>query len=161
MHANARSIVVILVSDLEIKLTGQVRLRRRWDSSSFPHRQLNTLSPHLGIWALGGSLFPYHGPDHIHFSKYTSRLAAKMETTVVAGGGVLLLRSSIIYVVLIWVVFLMRVAVRLSRKAFGLDDYLMSIGVVCGLYHPRVKSILLMHIFHSVYCLSCVVLAFP
>jgi hypothetical protein len=52
------------------------------------------------------------------------------ETVKVAGDGVMLLYCAIILLVLTWVFFSMRVGVRIWRKAFGMDDYLMFSGIV-------------------------------
>ena len=53
-----------------------------------------------------------------------------MGTVEVAGDGVALYYDAIILLVLTWVVFSMRVGVRIWRKAFGMDDSLMLIGIV-------------------------------
>ncbi|PSN59575.1 hypothetical protein BS50DRAFT_614559 [Corynespora cassiicola Philippines] len=53
-----------------------------------------------------------------------------MGTVAVAGDGVALLYGAIILLTLSWVVFTMRVGVRVWRKAFGMDDYLMVVGIV-------------------------------
>ena len=53
-----------------------------------------------------------------------------MATVAVAGDGVALFYCAIILLVLSWVVFSMRVGVRVWRKAWGMDDYMMAIGVV-------------------------------
>lgn len=53
-----------------------------------------------------------------------------MGTVEVAGDGVALLYGAIILLVLSWIIFSMRVAVRMWRKAFGTDDYLMFVGIV-------------------------------
>jgi hypothetical protein len=53
-----------------------------------------------------------------------------MGTVDVAGDGVTLLYGAIILLVLSWIVFSLRVGVRVWRKAWGMDDYLMSIGIV-------------------------------
>ena len=52
------------------------------------------------------------------------------KTVPVAGDGVALLYCAIILLVLTWVVFSLRVGVRLWRKVFGTDDYLMLVGQV-------------------------------
>jgi hypothetical protein len=52
-------------------------------------------------------------------------------TVPVAGDGVALLNGAIVLLVLSWVIFAMRLGVRLWRKAFGMDDWLMLIGSVC------------------------------
>ncbi|KAH9863703.1 hypothetical protein J1614_009635 [Plenodomus biglobosus] len=51
-------------------------------------------------------------------------------TIEVAGDGVALLYGAIILLVLSWLVFCMRVGVRVWRKAFGLDDHLMFVGIL-------------------------------
>jgi hypothetical protein len=62
-----------------------------------------------------------------------------MSTIEVAGDGVALLYGAIILLVLSWVTFTMRAGVRLWRKAFGLDDYIMLVGIVSlyQLVEPR------------------------
>ncbi|KAF2853525.1 hypothetical protein T440DRAFT_515652 [Plenodomus tracheiphilus IPT5] len=52
------------------------------------------------------------------------------ETVEVKGDGVALLYGAIILLVLSWVVFCMRVGVRVWRKAFGLDDHFMFVGIL-------------------------------
>jgi hypothetical protein len=47
-----------------------------------------------------------------------------------AGDGVPLFYTSILLLALSWITFVTRVGVRLSRKAFGLDDWLMFSGLV-------------------------------
>jgi hypothetical protein len=54
-----------------------------------------------------------------------------MGTVAVAGDGVALLYCAIVLLVLTWIVFSMRVGVRLWRKAFGMDDLFMLLGIVC------------------------------
>jgi hypothetical protein len=58
-----------------------------------------------------------------------------MTTVTVARDGVALLYCAIILLVLSWVVFSMRVGVRIWRKAWGMDDYLMFVGTVSAQYH--------------------------
>ncbi|KAH7397129.1 hypothetical protein BKA66DRAFT_408557 [Pyrenochaeta sp. MPI-SDFR-AT-0127] len=53
-----------------------------------------------------------------------------MITVEVAGDGVALLYGAIILLVLSWIVFSMRVGVRVWRKAFGTDDYFMLAGII-------------------------------
>jgi hypothetical protein len=53
-----------------------------------------------------------------------------MTTIEVAGDGVALFYGAIILLVLSWVTFTMRAGVRLWRKALGVDDYFMLIGIV-------------------------------
>jgi hypothetical protein len=53
-----------------------------------------------------------------------------MGTVAVAGDGVALLYCAILLLVLTWITFLMRVGVRVWRKAFGMDDYFMLAGMV-------------------------------
>ncbi|KAF2134326.1 hypothetical protein P153DRAFT_331419 [Dothidotthia symphoricarpi CBS 119687] len=53
-----------------------------------------------------------------------------MATVDVAGDGIALFYASIILLVLSWVTFSMRVGVRIWRKAWGSDDYLMFVGLV-------------------------------
>lgn len=55
-----------------------------------------------------------------------------MTTIEVAGDGVALLYCAIILLVLSWLIFSMRVGVRVWRKAWGMDDYLMLAGIVSG-----------------------------
>lgn len=53
-----------------------------------------------------------------------------MTTVEPAGDGVALLYGAIILLVLSWIVFCMRVGVRIWRKAFGMDDYFMLAGII-------------------------------
>lgn len=53
-----------------------------------------------------------------------------MTTIEVAGDGVALFYGAIILLVLSWVTFTMRAGVRIWRKAFGVDDIFMLIGIV-------------------------------
>ncbi|KAH7074726.1 hypothetical protein BKA63DRAFT_320077 [Paraphoma chrysanthemicola] len=53
-----------------------------------------------------------------------------MATVEVAGDGILLLYGTIVLLVLSWVIFPMRVGVRVWRKAWGMDDTFMFIGIV-------------------------------
>ncbi|KAF2028483.1 hypothetical protein EK21DRAFT_90611 [Setomelanomma holmii] len=53
-----------------------------------------------------------------------------MTTVDVAGDGVALYYGAIVLLVLSWVIFPMRVGVRIWRKAWGMDDYFMLIGTV-------------------------------
>ncbi|KAF1830719.1 hypothetical protein BDW02DRAFT_88146 [Decorospora gaudefroyi] len=53
-----------------------------------------------------------------------------MSTVEVAGDGVALLYGAIILLVLSWIIFSMRIGVRIWRKAWGMDDYLMFTGIV-------------------------------
>jgi hypothetical protein len=48
-----------------------------------------------------------------------------------AGDGIALLQASIVLLVLSWVTFITRIGVRVGRKALGMDDLLMFIGIVC------------------------------
>jgi hypothetical protein len=57
-------------------------------------------------------------------------LAANMTAAPVAGSGVALLYAAIILLVLTWVTFVLRIWVRVARKTWGSDDYLMLIGLV-------------------------------
>lgn len=47
------------------------------------------------------------------------------------GDGIALLYTSIVLLALSWVTFVSRVAVRVWRRALGLDDFAMFIGIVC------------------------------
>jgi hypothetical protein len=60
-----------------------------------------------------------------------------MTTVAVAGDGVALLYCAIILLVLTWVVFGMRLGVRVWRKAWGMDDYMMAIGIVSARYYTQ------------------------
>ncbi|EDU45539.1 hypothetical protein PtrSN002B_000696 [Pyrenophora tritici-repentis] len=53
-----------------------------------------------------------------------------MTTVDVAGDGVALLYCAIVLLVLSWICFSMRVGVRIWRKAWGMDDYLMLLGII-------------------------------
>ncbi|KAI4681049.1 uncharacterized protein J4E88_005554 [Alternaria novae-zelandiae] len=53
-----------------------------------------------------------------------------MTTVEVARDGVALLYCAIILLVLSWIVFSMRVGVRMWRKAWGMDDYFMLVGTI-------------------------------
>jgi hypothetical protein len=53
-----------------------------------------------------------------------------MTTVAVAGDGVALLYCAIVLLVLSWITFFLRVGVRVWRKAWGMDDYLMLLGIV-------------------------------
>lgn len=53
-----------------------------------------------------------------------------MEYTAIAGDGATLFYGAIIFLALSWIFFLMRVGVRVWRKAWGLDDYFMLVGIV-------------------------------
>jgi len=53
-----------------------------------------------------------------------------MTTVDVAGDGVALYYCAIVLLVLSWICFSMRVGVRIWRKAWGMDDYLMLLGIV-------------------------------
>lgn len=57
-------------------------------------------------------------------------LATIMSTFPVAGGGVALLYAAIVLLVVTWVTFALRAWVRMARKTWGSDDYLMLIGLV-------------------------------
>jgi len=54
-----------------------------------------------------------------------------MITVKVAGDGLTFLYGTIIFLVMSWVVIIMRVGVRLWRKALWMDDYIMCIGLAC------------------------------
>jgi hypothetical protein len=58
-----------------------------------------------------------------------------MTTVEVARDGVALLYCAIILLVLSWVVFSMRIGVRIWRKAWGMDDYFMFVGIVRVQHH--------------------------
>lgn len=62
-----------------------------------------------------------------------------MGTVNVADDGVALLYCAIILLVLTWVFFSMRVGVRVWRKAFGVDDTLMLVGIV-SIHHGGSKT---------------------
>jgi hypothetical protein len=51
-------------------------------------------------------------------------------TVPVAEDGVALLIGAILLLVLSWIIFSMRIGVRIWRKAFGMDDWLMLVGSV-------------------------------
>ncbi|KAF2642228.1 hypothetical protein P280DRAFT_297048 [Massarina eburnea CBS 473.64] len=53
-----------------------------------------------------------------------------VETVDVAGDGVPLLYGAIVLLALSWITFLMRVGVRVWRKAWGMDDYFMLLGIL-------------------------------
>lgn len=53
-----------------------------------------------------------------------------MSTVEVAGDGVALLDGAIVLLILSWITFSMRVGVRVWRKAWGMDDWFMFIGIV-------------------------------
>ncbi|KAF1945262.1 hypothetical protein EJ02DRAFT_51235 [Clathrospora elynae] len=53
-----------------------------------------------------------------------------MLTVDVAGDGVALLYGAIVLLVLSWITFILRVCVRAGRKAWGMDDWFMCIGIV-------------------------------
>ena len=55
-----------------------------------------------------------------------------MTTVAPVGDGVALLYCAIVLLVLSWVTFLLRIGVRVWRKAWGMDDYLMLLGIVSG-----------------------------
>jgi hypothetical protein len=63
-------------------------------------------------------------------------MANEVATIKVAGDGVALLYGAIVLLVLSWVVFSLRLTVRVWRKALGLDDYIMLAGIV-SLYSAR------------------------
>lgn len=56
-----------------------------------------------------------------------------MTTVPIAGDGIALWYSAIILLVLCWIVFPMRIGVRVWRKAWGMDDYFMLVGIVWSL----------------------------
>lgn len=58
------------------------------------------------------------------------RQVAVMATVPVAGDGVALLYCAIVLLALTWVTFFLRAGVRIWRKAWGMDDYLMLLGIV-------------------------------
>jgi hypothetical protein len=60
-----------------------------------------------------------------------------MTTVEVARDGVALLYCAIILLVLSWIVFSMRVGVRMWRKAWGMDDYFMLVGTVSTQHHQH------------------------
>lgn len=60
-----------------------------------------------------------------------------MTTVEVARDGVALLYCAIILLVLSWIVFSMRVGVRMWRKAWGMDDYFMLVGTVSAQHHQH------------------------
>lgn len=68
-----------------------------------------------------------------------------MTTVEVARDGVALLYCAIILLVLSWIVFSMRVGVRMWRKAWGMDDYFMLVGTVSAQHHQHVISQLIVH----------------
>jgi len=73
-----------------------------------------------------------------------------MTTVEVARDGVALLYCAIILLVLSWVVFSMRVGVRVWRKAWGMDDYLMFIGVVrIGHHQYVIRRLIAYYRFYS------------
>jgi hypothetical protein len=53
-----------------------------------------------------------------------------MATVEIAGDGIALYYGAIVLLVLSWMVFPMRVGVRIWRKAWGMDDYFMLVGIV-------------------------------
>jgi hypothetical protein len=59
-------------------------------------------------------------------------------TVPVAGDGVALLYGAIVLLVLSWTTFSMRVGVRVWRKAWGMDDWFMLVGMVFKL--PMLQS---------------------
>jgi hypothetical protein len=59
-----------------------------------------------------------------------SLAAANMTATPAAGTGVALLYTAIVLLVLTWFTFILRCWVRVVRKTWGSDDYLMLIGLV-------------------------------
>jgi hypothetical protein len=67
---------------------------------------------------------------------------ADVATVAVAGDGVPLLYAAIVLLVLSWTVYGMRVGVRVWRKAFGLDDIMMLIGIVSSSTMAVRRSIL-------------------
>jgi hypothetical protein len=78
-------------------------------------------------------LFPSSGSHSLGCSHCRSILYNKltnMGTVEVAGDGVALWYGAVIFLVLSWITFFMRVGVRVWRKAFGMDDIFMLIGIV-------------------------------
>jgi hypothetical protein len=53
-----------------------------------------------------------------------------MGTVPISGDGVALYYGAIILLALTWLFFCMRLGVRIWRKAFGMDDWLMLVGSV-------------------------------
>jgi hypothetical protein len=53
-----------------------------------------------------------------------------MGTVLISGDGVALYYGAIILLALTWLFFCMRLGVRIWRKAFGMDDWLMLVGSV-------------------------------
>lgn len=53
-----------------------------------------------------------------------------MVTVSPRGDGIALLYTSIVFLALSWLTFTTRIVVRVWRKALGLDDYAMLIGLV-------------------------------
>jgi hypothetical protein len=53
-----------------------------------------------------------------------------MGTIPIGGDGVALYYGAIVLLALTWVFFSMRLGVRMWRKAFGMDDWLMLVGSV-------------------------------
>jgi hypothetical protein len=62
--------------------------------------------------------------------RFAIMASADVATVQVAGDGVALWHGAIILLVLSWIIFSMRVGVRVWRKAFGLDDSFMLAGIV-------------------------------
>lgn len=44
--------------------------------------------------------------------------------------GIALLYTTIVFMVIAWITFVVRVGVRVWRKALGMDDYVMAVGLV-------------------------------
>jgi hypothetical protein len=53
-----------------------------------------------------------------------------MVTVDPKGDGIALLYTSIVFLVVSWLTFVARVCVRVWRKALGVDDYAMAVGLV-------------------------------
>jgi len=67
-------------------------------------------------------------------------MANEVATIEVAGDGVALLYGAIVLLVLSWIVFSLRVTVRVWRKAFGLDDYIMLAGIVSLVFYEKTEA---------------------
>lgn len=85
-----------------------------------------------------------------------------MTTVAVAGDGVALLYCAIVLLVLSWVTFLLRIGVRVWRKAWGMDDYFMLLGIVSvqASVCRKHSRLLMWQLLFSVTASLCIVCSF-
>lgn len=100
-----------------------------------------------------------------HLLHYRLLAVINCATTMVkpAGDGVPLLYTSIVLLVVTWLTFTTRIAVRIWRKNYGGDDLLMGIGQVCPAHpfpNPRPYCTNMSQLLFTVTSCLCIVCSF-